>query len=525
MDIKKLLLAILSLVASNLYAQTKLRKMPPNINHTSVNNYAPFISLDGNSMVYIADVAEDNVLAMCYSIRKGVDWEDPIILPKTINTRLNFLKGYGLSTDGKTLFLSSARQNGMGGFDLYTSQFNGTTWTEPKNMLLPVNSKSNEASPSTSLDGTMMFYMRCDKMDFNTADNCKIMMMKKNAKGEWDAPVELPAFVNTGNSQTPRILGDGETLLFSSNKIQPSKGGMDLYFTKLANGQWSSPQPLDFANTAGDDQYVSASSLGRYLVRDVKGQRTNELVELLIPVEVRPKATVKIEGKVSGMDDLSTAFVTVFNMKDQKQVFSTKPGKDGVFVSYIKEGSVYDLSVDPEKDSYTFFSKTFDLTGDKFPLNEKVNVVLKPAAAGDEITLEGITFKPGTAELTSASSQELRRLTRLIKGNPNKFFSILITLAGYQKDSVRSNPDLTETHIDTLKFPVTYKMDSVRTGTRDSVVLKTTYHNDRTLRQAKAVGDYLFSQGIPANRVSNSGRAHEEAIAEKRKTIVTVIIP
>ncbi|NOT75442.1 MAG: hypothetical protein HOP08_10965 [Cyclobacteriaceae bacterium] len=522
----KLILLISACVGSiSLSGQAKLRKMPANINHTSINNYAPYISLDGNTMVYVADVAEDNALTLNYTVREGVNWKDPIILPKSVNNRLNFLRGFSISTDGKTLYISSTKSNGMGGFDLYTSQLTGSTWSEPVNMLLPANSKSNEACPSVSLDGTMMFYMRCDKMDFAKADNCKIMMMLKKSNGQWDTPTELPVNINNGNSQTPRIMGDGETLIFSSNKLQPNKGGMDLYYTKYLNGQWSDPKSLDFINTTGDDQYVSATSLGRYLLRDTPGQRQNELVEFLFPQEIRPKGTMKIEGLVSIPENSGSAYISVFNMKDQKQVYSTKPGKDGSFVSYIKEGGVYDLSIDPEKDNYTFFSKIFDLTGEKFSLIEKVNATLKPASAGDEIILDGITFKEASAELTSSSTQELRRLTRLIKGNSDKFFSIMVTLNGFQKDSVRSSPDLTEIKTDTLKFPVTYKVDSVSTATRDSVVVKVTYHNDRTLQQAKAIGDYLVSQGIPSNKISHSGKANTEAIIENKKTKVSVSIP
>ena len=95
-----LLFSLLSLVASS---QAKLRRMPPNLNHPAINNSAPFISLDGNSMVYIADVGEDNGLTMNYTTRNGVNWADPVTMPKIVNGRLNFLKGYALSPDGKTL--------------------------------------------------------------------------------------------------------------------------------------------------------------------------------------------------------------------------------------------------------------------------------------------------------------------------------------------------------------------------------------------------------------------------------------
>ena len=97
------------------------------------------------------------------------------------------------------------------------------------------------------------------------SDNCKILRVKKKPNGQWDVPEELPASINTGNSQTPRIMADGETLVFASNKMAGGKGGMDLYLTRFTNNTWSNPVPLDFVNTDKDDQYVSAAGLGRYL--------------------------------------------------------------------------------------------------------------------------------------------------------------------------------------------------------------------------------------------------------------------
>src|SRR5882672_8130645 len=106
-----ILLSVACLINIELHGQAKIRKMPPNINHTSINNYAPYISLDGNAMVYIADVAEDHALTMNYTVREGVNWNDAVILPRSINGRLNFMKGYGLSADGKTLFICNNKPN------------------------------------------------------------------------------------------------------------------------------------------------------------------------------------------------------------------------------------------------------------------------------------------------------------------------------------------------------------------------------------------------------------------------------
>ena len=128
------MVSLLTLVA---FGQVKMRRMPPNLNHPAINNFAPFISLDGNSMVYLADVAEDNAITLNYTTRVGVNWKDPVILPKSVNNRLNFMKGYSLSADGTMLYISNMKSNGMGGFDLYTSQLIGNRWDEPVNMLLP----------------------------------------------------------------------------------------------------------------------------------------------------------------------------------------------------------------------------------------------------------------------------------------------------------------------------------------------------------------------------------------------------
>src|SRR5690606_27839434 len=123
----------------------------------------------------------------------------------------------------------------------------------------------------------------------------------KKSNGQWDHPEELPANINTGNSQTPRIMADGETLIFSSDKMPANKGGMDLYLTRFIEGKWQDPIPMDFINSERDDQYVSVNALGRYLLTEAKGARNNwELTEFLIPAHLRPKGLMKVEGTVSG---------------------------------------------------------------------------------------------------------------------------------------------------------------------------------------------------------------------------------
>ena len=521
------------------FGQAKMRKLPNSINHPAINVSAPFISMDGNSMIFISDYSEDNLLTMKYTVRDGVNWKEPVQMSKTLNNlKLNYLRGFALNADGKVLYLTVQKFGGIGGFDILISELKGAIWSEPMNPGTPINSKLHDGCPSATVDGNVIYFMRCEKMDVTKADNCKLMMVKKKPTGQWEEPVELPATINTGNSQTPRIMGDSETLIFSSNKFPGNKGGMDLYLTRLNGTQWTAPVALDFANTASDDQFVSSSSLGRYLLKEAPGQRKSEIIELLFPLDRKPMGLMKVEGKISGLENPSSAYVSVFNQKDQSRVYSGRPMKDGSFIVYLKEGGVYDLSVEPEQDNFTFYSKAFDVTGEKLSALEKISVNQKQISAGDEIELPGVSFKPYGKTILPNSTQELRRLTRIIKGNPTFKFNIDVTLVGLLQDSLQSNPDLTEIQADTTRIPVTYTLhsdtlamdslaiaaDSVTTAVRDSIVVKVTYHNNRTEQQSQAVKSYLIGQGVSAGALSTSFKAILEAVPENRRTKVKVSV-
>jgi hypothetical protein len=514
------LLLIASAIVSG--AQNKINRFSAPINHPSINVSSPYMSLEGNSMLFVSDNAEDNVPTVFYSAKPdGVNWKEPIPLPKTLNGRLNFLRGFGLSADGKQVYISTTKGGGLGGYDIYMADMKGTYWTEPMNIGQPVNSKENEGCASLSTDGNTMYFMRCTKMNASSASGCRIMVAtKRTGDLRWQPPVELPATINTGNSQAPRIMGDGETLIFSSDQMG-GKGGMDLFITKKTGTNWSKPVPLDFANTPGDDEYVSANSLGRYLVKDSPTKTATEIVEVLFPADLKPHAVMKVEGRVQGPSNLASPYVNLLDAKTQQRLLTTRPSKEGAFILYLIEGKIYNVVIDPEEDNYTFFSHTFDLTGEKISTLEKLDATLKPVAAGDAINLEGVTFKEYSSEMNESSKTELRKVARLINGAPALTFDVEVSLYGYReayvyrKDTVLSDLDLTEFYTDTI--------ESVSDTTDVTTLLATAYyHNDRTQHEALEIVNYLIEQGVPADRVRPSTKVFE-AVPEERKTLVRLI--
>ncbi|WP_276368356.1 hypothetical protein [Chryseolinea sp. H1M3-3] len=523
---KKLICFLFTLQAFStvVSGQAKTRRLPGIINHPSFNNYAPYISHDGNALLFVSDSGEDGALTVSYTSRE-TDWSEPVELPKNVNHRLVYLKGFALSADGKKLFFTSTKSPIVGGYDIMSSDLKGKVWSEPQNLMLPINTKTNEGCPSITADGNTLYFMRCDKMDQQTAGGCKIFRSDKKSNGQWEEPKELPSIINTGNSQTPRIMADSETLIFSSDKMPSSKGGMDLFITRLSDGKWSEPVPLNFVNSEQDDQFVSVAALGRYLIKEAPGPRKNsELVEFLIPDELRPKGMMKVEGRVTAANnDPVPAYITLTDLSKGKRVYSGRPAADGSFFVYIQEGSKYEMSFDPEQSKLGYFAKQFDLTTEKIPQRERVNVVLKEPTPGDELLLDMIQFKPFSSNLEPTSETEMKRLIRFIKANSQLNFEIQVTLNGLQQDSIQSSPDLTELALDSIPTQID-EIDSLgQVYKRDTIIVKKRFHNDRTLAQANAIKAYLIRAGLNPDDLKVSTNAAPAVLPENRKLIVKAV--
>ncbi|MGC3948327.1 MAG: hypothetical protein QM762_28120 [Chryseolinea sp.] len=524
--LRSITLILIGLSVSTLsFAQVQSRKLPGIINHPSLSLYAPYISSDGNALLFVSNDGEDGTLIVSYTSRE-TDWVQPVPLPKQVNHRLIYLRGFALNADGKKMYFTAMKAPIIGGYDIMVSELKGSTWSEPQNFLMPINSKTNDGCPSLTTDESAIYFMRCDKMDQKSASGCKLFSSKKKPNGQWEEPVELPASINTGNSQTPRILADNETLIFSSDKMPGNKGGMDLYMSKLVNGSWSDPVAMDFTNTSRDDQFVSVAALGRYLLRDVPGSRNNnELVEFLFPANLKPRGVMKVEGFVKDpANGVVPSYISVIDRTANKRIYRGRPGADGSYKFYIPEGSLYEFDVDPEQSNWTFFSRVFDLTGsDKIAQRERVNITLRQPVADDEIPLEMVSLSAGSSALDVAASDELKRLIRVSKANAQLNFEIQISMTGYAEDSIRNTVDLTEVRMDTIRLQQV-EGDSTLAAQQDTVKIRTVYHNDRTPAIAQQIITYITNQGGNPQRFTYKTSAVPSTTPGEKKFAVKALV-
>lgn len=525
---------------TNVISQDQMRRLPSNINRPSINLYAPFVSGDGQTILYLSDYTDDGHHGMRWATKKTVStWNDGQEVTKLINRpTLNYRGGYSLSFDGNVMLFTS-RKSGLGGFDLWSSNRRGNDWEAPSNLGGPVNSSENEGAGMLSPDGEYLYFMRCEKMsEYGGASGCRLMISKKTYNG-WDVPKELPSNINTGNSQTPRILADGETLIFASDQFG-GKGGLDLYMTTRLGETWSDPVPLDFINTEKHDQFISIPAKGRYLYADVQGDRDRELVQILIPDEFQPKKVMRIQGTVTDAvtGEPLNANLTVFNVGDRDRLWNEKVGKKGEFAIVLKEGSVYDVAVDLDDPTYMYFSKVYDFS-EEVGTRDKESLQVKLAKIQPGMTYSpDIIFEQYSSEISDNSTFELRRMAEVLRKNPGMTIEISVAQNNFKRDSIQSDSDLTETELDTVitlvKRPVlseemesdvegdsveyesegedeagndqSVEVDSLKSGqVRYEMVeekqVKKTYHNDRTPAQAEAIKAYLAGRGVSEDRI------------------------
>lgn len=147
--------------------------LPGNVNSFSWESQ-PSLSSDGKTLYFVRRVSkrgEPNDYDIFVS-KLGDDgnWGAPQRLPDIINTPFPE-ESVLIHPDGKTLYFASKGHKGMGGSDLFMSHLEANgTWTKPKNLGFPINTKADENSLMVSPDGEVGFFASNREKGFGDLD-------------------------------------------------------------------------------------------------------------------------------------------------------------------------------------------------------------------------------------------------------------------------------------------------------------------------------------------------------------------
>lgn len=207
------------------------KKLNANINSPEFEPSAS-ISPDGNTLYFVSDRKGGFGGKDIYKSTRTAndDWGPAVNLGKTINTKYDE-DGPFMHADNSTFYFSSMGHTSIGGYDIFISSLNDTTWSEPQNVGYPINSVDDDIYFVLSPNGSHAYYSS----------------IKENSVGEKDIymvnyldPVKKDLILVKGrlkNEANENIKGDIEIRDPQSNKViaratSNAKSGKFLLFVK-----------------------------------------------------------------------------------------------------------------------------------------------------------------------------------------------------------------------------------------------------------------------------------------------------
>ena len=178
--------------------------------NSSYSENSVSLSPDGSMLFFSSDRPidpdkEDLDIYMSRKDRRG-EWGPPKNLGEVINTDQDE-DGPFFDYDGKTLYFSSKGHKGMGGYDIYKSEYDeaADTWSEPVNLGYPMNSPDNDIYFVSARDGKRGYYASAKADGLGFTDIYQIRLADLDAP-----PQELAA--KTVEPQAPIMLEEPEII-------------------------------------------------------------------------------------------------------------------------------------------------------------------------------------------------------------------------------------------------------------------------------------------------------------------------
>jgi len=401
--------------------------------------------------------------------RKLSTWSKPSNLGNTINSKKGKENSATLSNNDSTLYFTSNKEGGFGGFDIYVSRkkSNGK-WDIPQNLGFEINSPKDELSVCLSHDNQTLYFASNGLAGSGGFD---IFKLELNENGNWSAPINLGNPINTATNQLSYYsLPDNKTAFYASEN-ENSLGSLDIYKITFLGDEKPSYQNVE-------DNFLSFSEL--------KAPK----IELLQPV-----LSTVLSGKITSKRTQLpiSAVIEIIDKEKNVVVYSEKSNPEtGAYQISLPAGKNYSISV--KSDEYMFASDNIEVQKSvKFQKFTK-NFELSPIEIGAAIVLKNVFFDSNAAILRPESYAELNVLAQLLKNN----LKIKIEISGHTDNigSAFSNKKLsTERAVSVVNYLITNGIEKNR-------ILSVGYGPDKPVANNKTPEGRQINRRVEAKIIS-----------------------
>ena len=486
------------------------------INKITYNTKVLAVSGDGNAIVFVTDYSESGKYELKIS-RNNRGWQEGIELPRTIyRYERNYTPGTSLSYDGSTVYFTSDLYSSNRSFDIVSSSYDGSRWSQPQPLGGGVNSAKHDGAPYVTADGNSLFFIRCEVMTNTSCDDCKIMR-SENENGSWSEPEEIKITLPSKTVTTPRLFLDGKTMIFSA-KSPEEKGGYDFYWSRETYGQWSTPVLLSSINTENDDLAASADWRGIYIYysknigKEIKGYRS------VLPSAFQGLKAVKTTLNINRELKQNNMTFAVFDADTGEELIRRRTNEEKITV-VLNEGRSYHLVMVPAMIKNGFFAEIIDLKYLDRPDEFEMDVDLTHPGH-DVLFVDGLDYNATAPYITDSTGNFLLTMvSRFAKVNENEGLVIEVVQSNYEEDTL-SSQHLTEVKYDSvLKVHLVERDSVIQTMVDDQMVSDTLiyttkveewkqrklYHNDRQEKYVEEIKRYLNSQNVNITNIKIVG--------------------
>jgi tetratricopeptide (TPR) repeat protein len=219
------------------------------------SNFNPVISGDGKTFAYMVSLKFYDAIMLSKSVNGK--WTAPVNITPELQSDGDMYISC-LSSDGKILFLSKDDNFNS---DIFSSSSDGITWGPNIKLNKNINTRYWESHGFITEDGEKLIFAS-DRPGGNGGLD---LFISKKANGDWGPAVNLGPEINTSlNEDRPFLINNGKTLFFSSQG-HSTIGGYDLFRSDLQpNNLWSKPTNLGYPlNTPDDNIFFMPVSDGR----------------------------------------------------------------------------------------------------------------------------------------------------------------------------------------------------------------------------------------------------------------------
>lgn len=208
-------------------------------------------------------IASGAVLCSQGQVKADFTFGTPVKLGPTVNGAGNEAEPV-ISPDGLRLYFASGRAGGYGAWDIWvtTRETTDDDWGTPVNPGGTVNSGSHDIPTGISGDG-LSLYLTSNRAGGQGGFDVWVATQETPA-GQWDAAVNLGPVINSAGTDLACISSDGLELFISSDR-PGGYGSLDLWVsTRAAAGDaWQAPANLGpTVNASSGEVYSSISSDG-----------------------------------------------------------------------------------------------------------------------------------------------------------------------------------------------------------------------------------------------------------------------